>query len=160
MVVIYGKNAAGNGLPLTTEVTIGSNDVGIYNGNFLGVFTITRTVGPNTCRWTITYKGTGSLALAWGTKGLVGQLIIKGTHSTPKGIPIRGNVNCLAGVATYKDVKPVIISGTNIARTGLAMGVSTGTFSGNLAGKTVAGSLNIAYKNGIGAIKTPLTLKR
>ena len=158
LVGVFARNTAGDS-PLATAEVIVLGLQGNYDGQFSGVGSITRTVGPLTCRWTVTHKGTVELIL--GQKGsLPGVIRVKGTHSSPRGVAVRGNVYCLPGSVSYIDGNFVIISGTNIARTGLSMGHSTGTFSGNLVGSQVTGTLKAVYKNGPGTLVMPVTLRK
>ena len=158
LVGVFARNTAGDS-PLATAEVIVLGAQGNYDGTFGGVGSVTRTVGPLTCRWTITYKG--AVALIMGAKGsLPGVIRVKGTHSAPRGVAIRGNVYCLPGSVSYNDGNYVIVSGTNVARTGLSMGWSTGTFSGNIVGNQVKGTLKAVYKNGPGTLVMPVTLRK
>jgi hypothetical protein len=83
-----------------------------------------------------------------------------GTASTPRGLSSSSNFICYPGTAPFADTKPVIISGTNIARSGLLMGYSTGTFSGTLSGTSVPGKIIAVYKYGFGTLTIPVTLRK
>ena len=114
-----------------------------------------------TCRWHHTYRGKLELITDHSpNSGLVGIMKLTGSSSEPRGFSSHSWFTCLAGQRSYTDIKPVIISGTNIARTGLLMGVSTGTFSGNLLGTRVTGTLKAVYKNGFGTLTMPVVLTK
>ena len=160
LVGVYGTNDAGKGPLATTEVTVGTGR-SVYDGTFNGSGTIIRKFGVVTCRWHHTYKGTVELITDHSPKsGLVGIMKLAGSSSEPRGFSSHSWFTCLAGQRSYTDIKPVIISGSNIARTGLLMGVSTGTFSGNLSGTRVTGKLKAVYKNGFGTLTMPVVLKK
>jgi hypothetical protein len=160
LVGVFAKNAAGDSPLATKEVNVGGA-TGNYDGNFGGSGTISRTLGNVTCKWNLTYKGTVELLLNYTPSGdLIGIMKVAGTSSEPKGVANRPNFTCYAGSRSYTDIKPVIISGANIARTGLLMGISTGTFNGNLSGSSVKGTLKAVYKYGTGTLVMPVTLKK
>ena len=160
LVGVYAKNDAGKGPLATTEVTVGAGR-SVYDGTFFGSGTIIRTFGIVTCRWHHTYRGKLELITDHSpNSGLVGIMKLTGSSSEPRGFSSHSWFTCLAGQRSYTDIKPVIISGTNIARTGLLMGVSTGTFSGNLLGTRVTGTLKAVYKNGFGTLTMPVVLTK
>jgi len=86
--------------------------------------------------------------------GSVGDAL---SYQTPGDVD-REISRCNPGNGSYANTTPVIISGTNIARTGLSLGLSTGTFSGNLSGNRVTGTLKAVYKFGAGTLVMPVTL--
>jgi len=160
LVGVYAKNDAGKGPLATTEVTVGAGR-SVYDGTFFGSGTIIRTFGVVTCRWHHTYRGKLELITDHSpNSGLVGIMKLTGSSSEPRGFSSHSWFTCLAGQRSYTDIKPVIISGTNIARTGLLMGVSTGTFSGNIVGNQVKGTLKAVYKNGFGTLTMPVVLTK
>ena len=157
LVGVYGKNAAGTGPVATTEVSVGS----VYDGTFGVSGTIIQTFGSITRRWHLTYKGTVELITDYSPKGgLTGIMRLVGTASTPRGFSSSPDFTCYPGTISYTDIKPVIISWTNIARTGLLMGYSTGTFSGNLSGTLVTGTLKAVYNFGFGTMGMPVMLRK
>jgi hypothetical protein len=160
LVVVYAKNDAGTGAPATAEVSVGSGR-SVYKGSFVQTGTIIQNFAAATCRWSLTYRGTVELTTDYSSKaGLTGSMRLVGTASTPRGLSSSPNFTCYPGTAPFADTKPVIISGTNIARSGLFMGYSTGTFSGNLSGSTVAGKIIAVYKYGFGTLTIPVVLKK
>jgi hypothetical protein len=151
---VFARSSAGDSAAVTCEATVGGGaGAGTYSGPFTGTGLISRT--GTLCTWSITYTGTVSVTLNDGTSGLTGTINLSGSWNAPA-----PSASCLAGSGTYGDSQPVIISGTNIARTGLSMDLSTGTFSGNLSGTTITGTLTAVYRLGPGTLAMPVTLRK
>jgi hypothetical protein len=101
-----------------------------------------------------------AITLTQGAAGLSATLRVTGSRSEPRGSTSTPSFECLAGSETFDETSPAIISGTNIARTGIAMTHSTGTFSGTLGSTSIPGTLSIKYNNGTGGATIPVTLAR
>lgn len=154
LLAVFARSSAGDSAAVTCEATVGGGaGAGTYSGPFTGTGLISRT--GTSCTWSITYTGTVSVTLNDGTSGLTGTINLSGSWNAPA-----PSASCLAGSGTYGDSQPVIISGTNIARTGLSMDLSTGTFSGNLSGTTITGTLTAVYRLGPGTLAMPVTLRK
>lgn len=162
LLAVLARNASGDSAAVTVEVTVlGPTTQGTYSGSFSGSGPITRVfTWPATCTWQVTFTGTITLSLTQQLDGLTGSIRVSGTRSEPPGTSTSPSFTCLPGSGSYDDTQPVIISGTNIARTGLSMSHSTGTFSGNLSGTTVTGTLSAKYNNGTGTVVMPVTLTK
>jgi hypothetical protein len=158
-VAVLARNAAGSSAVATTEVTVGGTATsGNYTGSYSGTGSYFKS--SNGCTWTPTYSGTITVILTQGSTGLVGSIRVTGTENVPLGSTATPNFTCLSSNTNYEDNRPVIISGTNIARTGLAIETSTGTFNGNLSGNAIVGTFTLAYTTGTGSIAMPVTLSR
>jgi len=159
LVAVFARNAAGNSPVATTEVTVGGTATsGNYTGNYSGTGSYFKS--SNGCTWAPTYSGAITVILTQGSTGLVGSIRVTGTENVPLGSTATPNFTCLSSSTNYEDNRPVIISGTNIARTGLAIEASTGTFNGNLSGNSIVGTFTLVYTNGTGSIAMPVTLSR
>lgn len=153
---VFARNASGNSAAVTCEVTVGGS-TGTYGGSFNGTGAISRSFTDGSCTWQITYSGTVTLALTQGTGGMTGTIRVNGTWSVTEGTQ-SGFITCLSGSGSYDSTNPVVISGTNIARTGIDMDLATGSFSGTLSATTVTGNLAAAYGYGSGTVTLPVTL--
>jgi len=161
LVALLARNAAGSSAVVTTEVTVGGNSAsGSYTGSFQGTGSITRVSSSATCTWQSTMNGTVTITLTQQGDGLGGTIDVSGSRSEPQGTTNTPNFTCLAGNSTFSSTNPVIISGTSIARTGISMGIYTGTFSGQLVGSTITGTLTAQYNNGTGTIASEVTLTK
>jgi hypothetical protein len=158
---VFARNAAGQSAVATCEVTVGGPAAQeTYSGSFSGTGTISRSGDLGTCTWQETYQGTITLTLMEQSGGLTGSIRVNGTASGPAGTSNSPDLNCLAGSVPFDSTNPVIISGTNFARSGIAMYHSTGTFSGNRSGSTVSGTISAKYNNGTGNTTIPVTLTK
>jgi hypothetical protein len=157
LIVVFARNAAGDGPPVTLEATVvGTATAGTYRGTFTG----TGSFVKGTCTWRPTYTGTIIVALTQSAAGLTGTIRVTGSESEPAGTSSDPNRTCSAGGDSFDSTNPAIISGANIARSGIDMSAALGVFNGNLAGTAITGSLTANYSLGTGSIPMSVTLNR
>lgn len=148
---VVAVNASGTSAPSNTVTFTLGEDV-TYTGTFDMTGSFSRT--GTSCTWRVRFVGTVTVRVSNGSGGPTGETQVDGTWSTPS-----PSANCNAGNGTYNSTRPLSIVGSGVASAGIAMSLATGSFSGNLIGNVITGTLSAQYNLGTGTASQGVTLR-